>query len=73
MYVIFDAEFTTVQQGELGTVLTLVERSLTGEMLLSMRCRYLLWSCPLRSPKQRRTCAGAHREPQLGQALGALA
>jgi len=33
-HVIFDAEFTTVQQGELGSVLTLLERSLTPEMLL---------------------------------------
>lgn len=33
-HVIFDAEFTAVQQGELGSVLTLVERSLTEQMLL---------------------------------------
>ena len=33
-HVIFDAEFTAVQQGELGSVLTLIERSLTAEMLL---------------------------------------
>jgi hypothetical protein len=33
-HVIFDAEFTTVQQGELGSALTLVERSLTADMLL---------------------------------------
>jgi Insertion element 4 transposase N-terminal len=33
-HVIFDAEFTAVQQGELSSVLTLIERSLTAEMLL---------------------------------------
>ena len=33
-HVIFDAEFTTVQQGELGSVLTLIERALAPEMLL---------------------------------------
>jgi len=33
-HVIFDAEFTPVQQGELGSVLTLLERSLTEQMLL---------------------------------------
>jgi Insertion element 4 transposase N-terminal len=33
-HVIFDAECTTVQQGGLGSALTLVERSLTAEMLL---------------------------------------
>jgi hypothetical protein len=33
-HVIFDAEFTPVQQGELGSVLTLLERSLTEQMVL---------------------------------------
>jgi hypothetical protein len=33
-HVIFDAEFTTVQQGELSSALTLVERSLSADMLL---------------------------------------
>jgi Insertion element 4 transposase N-terminal/Transposase DDE domain len=33
-HVIFDAEFTAVQQGELGSVLTLIERSLRAAMLL---------------------------------------
>ena len=33
-HVIFDAEFTAVQQGELSSVLTLLERSLTAEMLV---------------------------------------
>ena len=33
-HAIFDAQFTAVQQGELSSVLTLIERSLTAEMLL---------------------------------------
>ncbi len=33
-HVLFDAEFTPVQQGELGSVLALLERWLSGEMLL---------------------------------------
>jgi len=33
-HAIFDAEITAVQQGEIGSVLTLVERSLSADMLL---------------------------------------